>query len=845
MASKYVAVVLAVWLTWAALGGLSASALPDKVVVGEVFGPGGDMDPGATNPANFGDAVFYSTTNVSYAVLVGADSWNLASTTAPANFARNVGTVGSGWDWWVGANVVAVVETIRGVNAWSGVNYTTSLDATMDANGLQAISTGELAALPTLTLTPVGSTIDVTWSPIADANGNVVSYELYHNAVQEATVAQGPTPSYSDTGLSTGGHCYELAVNYRRDAAGGVYETTGRSEPVCATVTGPAPWIVSTNPTNGALGVLLNQDIVVTFSEPIVLGSLLFTINPFVALTPSGSTVMTFTHPDFTACLTYTMEITQARDVDVNDLIDSPPPVTPNPWSFTALCLSPYVTTTVPTSGAAQVRAGAAVVVTFSENMATATVQFSPNPAPSCNAPPLTVMTCTANFVPGVTYTAWANGTDVDNNAVVPGPVPNPFTFTINVPPTASFLTPGSGECHTGGSQLFIGWTMSDPETSLGSLRVSLDYTYNTVTTSILADQTGFNSPANFGWTLPTIDGTIDLALEVKDQAGETATQFSAAVTVDSTAPSVVLPTSPANGATGVATNINIRITFSEAMDTVATQAAFQISPIVASREYGWSGTAGNPILTIYHNATPFTPNQLYTISFGVGAVDDCDPGMPLSPSFSHTFTTGAGAKSPNPPTGLAPGATTSAAIPLTWTAPTLYTDSTPITSALTYRVYRSGSQGGPYTEVTTTPVLVTAFTDTGVAAGQTYWYQVTAVDPDFGESLPSAPAQATASSAPGPGFDWLVVLIPVIVILVVVGLFLLLRKKKPAEAPPRPEAAPGVPGETAPAPPEEGIAGPAGETAAEGGEKFIPCPNCGTMVKPTDAECFVCGAKL
>src|SRR3990170_1297620 len=159
MASKYVAVVLAVWLTWAALGGLSASALPDKVVVGEVFGPGGDMDPGATNPANFGDAVFYSTTNVSYAVLVGADSWNLASTTAPANFARNVGTVGSGWDWWVGANVVAVVETIRGVNAWSGVNYTTSLDATMDANGLQAISTGELAALPTLTLTPVGSTI--------------------------------------------------------------------------------------------------------------------------------------------------------------------------------------------------------------------------------------------------------------------------------------------------------------------------------------------------------------------------------------------------------------------------------------------------------------------------------------------------------------------------------------------------------------------------------------------------------------------------------------------------------------------------------------------------------------
>ncbi|HKZ63031.1 MAG TPA: Ig-like domain-containing protein [Thermoplasmata archaeon] len=855
MARKYVATALAVWLIWAAFGGWSANALPDKVVAGGVLGPGGSvsssMDPVNGNPANFGDAVYYSTTNASYALLVGADSYTPADDVVEARVVRNVGASGA-WDWDnvnFAANVVVIVETIRGVNLWANVNYTTSLDATMDASGIQDLGDGELEALPPLTLTPAGSDVAVSWTRLTDANGNVVSYEVYHNTAPAppwtsiARVTQGPTPSYNHAGLASGRHCYTLGVNYRRDPAGGVYTTTGRSEPVCATVTGPAPWIVSTDPADGALNVPLNQNIVVEFSEPIVLGSLQYTIAPTITLTPTGTDPVTFTHPDFTACQTYTMRITQARDVDGLDLIPSPPPVTPNPWTFTSLCQFPYVVTTVPASGAQQVPAGNSVVVTYSENMVTANVDFSPQPgSKSCNAAPLTVQTCTALFVPGVTYTAWANGTDSDGNAVIVQTAPNPFTFTINVPPAVTLTAPGTGECHSGGSQLLIAWTMSDTETAVGSLRVSLYYT-STATNPIFEDQPGFQ---NFGWTIPTtLNGNVFLTLEVTDEAGESDSAISANVEIDSTAPSVVLPVSPPSGQTGVATNLNIRITFSEPMDRAATELAFQISPNITPRAYGWG--PGN-VLTIYHNSTAFAAATVYTISFGPGAVDDCDPGMALDPAFTSTFTTGAGAKRPRPPTNLAAGDATATAIPLSWTAPTLYTDNSAIgnPTALRYIVERSASQTGPWTVLTATSIPETDYQDQSVVAGQAYYYRVTAVDPDYGPSEPTAPIQATAGVAPGPGFDWLVILIPIVVILVVVGLFLLLRKKKPVAVPPAkaPAGAPQAPAEAGePAPPEEAVAEPTDEAA--GGEKFIPCPNCGTMVKPTDAECFVCGAKL
>jgi hypothetical protein len=78
----------------------------------------------------------------------------------------------------------------------------------------------------------------------------------------------------------------------------------------------------------------------------------------------------------------------------------------------------------------------------------------------------------------------------------------------------------------------------------------------------------------------------------------------------------------------------------------------------------------------------------------------------------------------------------TAHSVTLTWTAST----SPGITG---YRVYRSGSSGGPYTLMTGSLVSGTSYVDTSVVAGDTYYYVTTAVNSSGMESAYSN--QATA----------------------------------------------------------------------------------------------------
>jgi hypothetical protein len=64
-------------------------------------------------------------------------------------------------------------------------------------------------------------------------------------------------------------------------------------------------------------------------------------------------------------------------------------------------------------------------------------------------------------------------------------------------------------------------------------------------------------------------------------------------------------------------------------------------------------------------------------------------------------------------------------------------------TPDVNYHVYRSSSPTGPYTKLTTsTPIAGLAYIDSAVSAGQTYYYQVTAIN-GTGESSPTSPATA------------------------------------------------------------------------------------------------------
>jgi len=80
---------------------------------------------------------------------------------------------------------------------------------------------------------------------------------------------------------------------------------------------------------------------------------------------------------------------------------------------------------------------------------------------------------------------------------------------------------------------------------------------------------------------------------------------------------------------------------------------------------------------------------------------------------------------------------TISHSVSLTWTA-----SSSPSISG--YNVYRSTTSGGSYSQINSSLVTTTSYTDTNVSAGQTYYYVTTAVNTSNEQSGYSNQAQAT-----------------------------------------------------------------------------------------------------
>lgn len=84
-------------------------------------------------------------------------------------------------------------------------------------------------------------------------------------------------------------------------------------------------------------------------------------------------------------------------------------------------------------------------------------------------------------------------------------------------------------------------------------------------------------------------------------------------------------------------------------------------------------------------------------------------------------------------PTGVATSGATASSMVIAWGA---------VNGASGYHVYRNGAK------VTATPVTGTRYTDSGLAAGTTYSWTVTAVDAAGAESPPSAPASGTTTGS-------------------------------------------------------------------------------------------------
>ncbi|MBI4213540.1 MAG: Ig-like domain-containing protein [Chloroflexi bacterium] len=146
---------------------------------------------------------------------------------------------------------------------------------------------------------------------------------------------------------------------------------------------------------------------------------------------------------------------------------------------------------------------------------------------------------------------------------------------------------------------------------------------------------------------------TVAVSTTAKDGAGNalSSAHSSTFTTKASTTPDTTVPTittlSPADGATNIPTNTNITVTFSEAMDTGSTQAAFCLYPTAStcgadsvSGSFTWSNV--NSTLTLDVTGLLSSTNYTLRITGGAGGAADVSGNVLVSTSTT-SFTTASG----------------------------------------------------------------------------------------------------------------------------------------------------------------------------------------------------------
>jgi len=197
------------------------------------------------------------------------------------------------------------------------------------------------------------------------------------------------------------------------------------------------PEITTTTPSNGTTGVLLNTDIVVTFSEQMNTTTVTFSCKPdpggWVTYWSNNDRTVTYSHNDFIGQTIYTFQITAGRDTTGNSLN----PSIKNPWSFkTRDTTPPTITATSPKNQAHSIATNAEIKVTFSEAMENTSVSYVCNPNPGSWSAVWnkanTEVTFTHNlFNQNTNYTFQiTGGRDLEGNNLITGSVPNPWWFT-------------------------------------------------------------------------------------------------------------------------------------------------------------------------------------------------------------------------------------------------------------------------------------------------------------------------------------------------------------------------------------------------------------------------------
>jgi len=273
----------------------------------------------------------------------------------------------------------------------------------------------------------------VTWT-----NGDTVVV-LDHDDFEESTV-------------------YAFEIVYLEDINGKPLDAGPVSNPFMFETAPQPPYIVQTEPGDSELVTDLDRNITVLFSEPMNTSSVSFFIVPdhggwvWTENWFQNDTLLVLEHSaPFVELIQYLAGISQATDKSGNPLVPGP---VPNPWSFATTCVCPEILETYPMNAMFGVPTDVDIIVNFSEPMDTSSVVWSVNPDPGgwtltwLAGDTVLSMGHSNPFNQGNVTVEISYAEDKSGDQLVPGPVPNPWTFFVGTGafPYVVMTGPSDGE---------------------------------------------------------------------------------------------------------------------------------------------------------------------------------------------------------------------------------------------------------------------------------------------------------------------------------------------------------------------------------------------------------------
>lgn len=597
--------------------------------------------------------------------------------------------------------------------------------------------------------------------------------DLLDNPIGPAIVgtisASGTTATFTPTPPAPLVDALALSTRYRATISTAVRDVAGNALAApfvwrFTTGAGPditPPTVSATNPANNANSVIVNTSVSATFSEAMTNATLNATSFTVVSITTGVPATGTVSVTGNTATFTPSVPLAQLEQYRAT-ITTAATDAAGNPlaasftWAFTTGLAPdttpPIVSFTAPANGETGVGTNSSVSsATFSEPMNNATLNTTSFSMVTTTdglpvAGTVTVngntaaFTPLANLLPFTSYTMTVStaARDAAGNALQ-----NPYfwSFTTgaapdSVPPTVSSTSPVNGATLVA-LNASLSATFSEPMTnsSLNTASITLVQTIGAVpvagTVSVSANTATFTPLAPL---LPTTNHTVTISTAVFDAAGNTmlapfSWSFDTAAAPDLTAPTVVLPTSPASGATLVAQNTLVSAGFDEPM----ANASLNTTSFTLVRTSDSAPVAGS--VSVSGNTATFTPlanlslSTQYTATITTAVTDAA--GNPLAAPVTWNFTT---IGDTTPPTVLSSSLVDNATnVPVNTTVAVTFSEQMSNATLTDASVTLTQLPGGPLIAgvISVTGNTVTFAPSAPLAAGTTYRLNITTAAAD------------------------------------------------------------------------------------------------------------------